>query len=326
VSLFDLDGVIPIVNTPFRDDLSLDHASVERLVDRAVEDGVVGCVVPAVASEVTKLTPDERRALLETVVGCAGGRIAVIAGVSSDSLAESVRLAEHAVRLGCGSVICRVPERLLADPDATLAHFAALGRVGMAHLMVQDLQWDGPGLAVPTILRLYEEVPAVTAVKVETSPAGSKYSALHRATGGALHVSCGWGMGQMIEALDRGVASFGTTAINLPFVEVHRRYRAGDRASAVRLFAEISPMVIWCQQHIDVSIPFLKRYSHAVGLFTTDRVRPPAPEFDDVHRRIADELIELITTVEARLRAERERTGHARAGHAGTGRSARMAL
>ena len=67
-------------------------------------------------------------------------------------------------------------------------------------------------------------------------------------------------------------------------------------------------MVIWCQQHIDVSIPFLKRYSHAVGVFTTSRLRPPAPEFDRHHRRIADELIEFITTVEARLRSERAAT------------------
>jgi 4-hydroxy-tetrahydrodipicolinate synthase len=310
---FDLDGVTPIINTPFRDDLSVDYASVGRLVDRAVADGVVGCVVPAVASEVSRLAPDERRGLLAAVVDAARGRITVVAGVSADDLAESVRLAEHAVRLGCDSVVCAVPERLLADPDATLAHFVALGRAGMTHLMVQDLQWNGPGLAVPTIVRLFEEVPAVTAVKVETSPAGPKYSALHRATGGALHVSCGWGMGQMIEALDRGVATFGTTAINLPFVEIHRRYRTGDRAGAVALFAEISPMVIWCQQHIDVSIPFLKRYSHAVGLFTTDRVRPPAREFDDVHRRLADELIDLVTAVEARLRTERT-------GAAGSGR------
>jgi 4-hydroxy-tetrahydrodipicolinate synthase len=301
----DLDGITPIINTPFTDDLALDLPSIDRLVERAIDDGVVGCVVPAVASEVTKLTPDERRALLAAVVSAAAGRIEVIAGVSSEDLGECVRLAEHAVGLGCGTVLCRAPERLLADPDGLVRFFTELGRVGMPSLMIQDLQWNGPGLPIDTVLRLLDAVPAINAIKVETTPAGSKYSALREASGGALHVSCGWGMGQMIEALDRGVSTFTTTAINLPFVEVHRRYRAGDRAGAVALFAEISPMVIWCQQHIDVSIAFLKRYSRAVGVFSTSRVRPPAPEFDRFHQRIADELIELITAVEARLRAER---------------------
>ncbi|MBO3748813.1 dihydrodipicolinate synthase family protein [Streptosporangiaceae bacterium NEAU-GS5] len=301
-----LDGVTPIVNTPFTDDLAIDLPSLERLIRRAVDDGVVGCVVPAVASEVTRLTPAERRFLLEAVVEVADGDIEVIAGVSADDLADSVRLAEHAVAAGCGAVLCRVPEPLLDDPDAVVAHFARLGRVGVRDLVVQDLQWNGPGLPVATIARLYEEVPAVTAIKVETAPAGPKYSAILEATGGGLHVSCGWGMGQMVEALDRGVATFGTTAINLPFVEVHRRHRAGDRAGAVALFAEIAPMVIWCQQHIDVSVAFLKRYCHAVGLFSTARVRPPGPELDAVQRRISDELVDLVVGVEDRLRAARE--------------------
>jgi dihydrodipicolinate synthase/N-acetylneuraminate lyase len=302
--MMDLDGITPIINTPFTDDLAIDYPSLERLVERAVEDGVVGCIVPAVASEVAKLTPAERRDLVAAVVGAAGGRIEVIAGVSSDSLAGSQALAEHALGLGCRSVLCRAPESLLSDPDALVRFFTELGRVGMDTLMVQDLQWDGPGLPVPVILRLCDEVSSVTAIKVETTPAGPKYSALARA---GVHVSCGWGMGQMIEALDRGVATFTTTAINLPFVEIHRRYRAGDRAGAVALFEEITPMVIWCQQHIDVSIALLKRYCHAVGLFATSRVRPPALDFDEIHQQIADDLIQLITTVEDRLRSERTR-------------------
>jgi dihydrodipicolinate synthase/N-acetylneuraminate lyase len=116
-------------------------------------------------------------------------------------------------------------------------------------------------------------------------------------------------MGQMIEALDRGAATFGTTAINRPFVEVHRRHRAGDRAGARALFDEVAPMVTWCQQHIDVSIPFLKRYARAAGLFATDRVRPPIPPLDPFQVRIADELIELVLGVESRLRAEVTRVG-----------------
>ena len=115
------------------------------------------------------------------------------------------------------------------------------------------------------------------------------------------------GLGQMIEALDRGVSTFTTTAINLPYVEVHRLYRAGDRDAARRLFDETAPMLIWCQTHLDVSIHFLKRYCVAAGLFSTDRVRQPGFEFDDVHRRIADELIGSTLMLEERLRTEQDR-------------------
>ncbi len=303
-SSFDVDGITPIINTPFTDELALDLASLERLVEQSIADGVVGCIVPAVASEVAKLSGPERRLLLETVVEVAGGAITVVAGVSSDDLAESVRLAGHAVGLGCTAVLCRAPESMIDDPAGLIDHFSELAKVGMSTLMVQDLQWNGPGMEVSTIVRLYEAVPPFTAIKVETVPPGAKYTAIMEATDGGLHVACGWGLGQMIEALDRGVSTFTTTAINLPFVEVHRRYRQGDREGARALFEEVTPMLIWCQQNIDVSIAFLKRYCLAAGLFATDLVRPQAMTFDRFHQRCADELIESILALESRLRTK----------------------
>ena len=298
---FELDGVTPIVNTPFTDDLSIDYASLGKLVRRAVSDGVVGFIVPAVASEVGKLTAQERRGLLEATVDAAG-HVQVIAGVSSDDLAESVSLAEHALGRGVTAVLCRAPEPLVDDASGLVAHFTELAHVGMKTLIIQDLAWGGAGMHIGTISRLYDEIPAFTAIKVETSPAGSKYTAILEATGGAIHVSCGWGLGQMIEALDRGVSTFTTTAINLPFIEVHRRYRAGDRDGARALFDEVSPMLIWCQQHIEVSIPFLKRYAVADGLFSTARLRAPEIPFDSHQERIAAELIAFTRTLESRLR------------------------
>lgn len=304
---FELDGITPIVNTPFDEDGAIDYPSLDRLLEQGIADGIVGCIVPAVASEVGYLTEAERRDYVDAVIATAGERIKVVVGVSSDDLAESVRLAEHALTAGTDTVMCRVPEALLADPDALVAHFSELAEVGMTNLMIQDLQWNGPGMPIETIERLYGEVEPFNAIKVETSPPGPKYTAILRATEGGLHVACGWGLGQMIEALDRGVSTFTTTAINLPYVEVHRLYRAGDRDAARRLFDETAPMLIWCQTHLDVSIHFLKRYCVAAGLFSTDRVRQPGFEFDDVHRRIADELIGSTLMLEERLRTEQDR-------------------
>jgi dihydrodipicolinate synthase/N-acetylneuraminate lyase len=302
----ELDGITPIVNTPFDSGGAIDYASLDRLLERGIADGIVGCIVPAVASEVGYLAEDERREYVEAVIDTAADRIKVVVGVSSDDLAASIRLAEHALTSGADTVMCRVPERLLGEEDAVVGHFSELARVGMTNLMIQDLQWNGPGMPIETIARLYAEIESFTAIKVETSPPGPKYSAILRATEGGLHVACGWGLGQMIEALDRGVSTFTTTAINLPFVEVHRLYRAGDREAARRLFDETAPMLIWCLTHLDVSIHFLKRYCVAAGLFSTAIVRQPGFEFDEVHRRIADELITSTLALESRLRSEQD--------------------
>ena len=71
-------------------------------------------------------------------------------------------------------------------------------------MLIQDLEWGGPGLPIATIARLFDELEPFRCIKVETVPAGSKYTAIIDATGGRLNVAAGWAVPYLIEALDRG--------------------------------------------------------------------------------------------------------------------------
>ncbi len=73
---------MPIINTLWTNDDQIDFPSLERLVDRSIEDGISGCIMPAVASEVSKLSDDERKAFVEEVIRMLDGRVHDTAGVS----------------------------------------------------------------------------------------------------------------------------------------------------------------------------------------------------------------------------------------------------
>jgi dihydrodipicolinate synthase/N-acetylneuraminate lyase len=301
---YEVQGIVPIVNTPFDRRGAIDFDSLDRLIVRSLADGVAGFIVPAVASEVDALSGDERRALVAAVVAATAGRGDVIAGVSTANLRDSLRLAEHAVSAGCETVLCRVPDQLADDFPALRAFFGELSDVGMTTLMIQDLSWGGDGLTIDQIRTLYEEIDAFRAIKIETVLPSRKYSAVLDATDNGLHVSCGWGLGQMIEALDRGAKAFNSTAINFPFVRVFELYKGGDRENARRVFARIAPFLLFCQQHIDISIHMLKRYCVAVGVFDTDVVRPGTTGLDEYQERVCDELIRDAIRVEQELHEE----------------------
>jgi 4-hydroxy-tetrahydrodipicolinate synthase len=167
--------------------------------------------------------------------------------------------------------------------------------------MIQDLEWNGPGLPVETIVHLFEELEPFRCIKVETVPAGSKYSAIIAATGGRLNVSAGWAVPQLIEALDRGIHAVTPGGLHWVIVEVVRRYRDGDRASARALFDRLLPILGWQNQHIDVSNQFLKLLAVRQGIYAGAAVRQPAVRFDPYHRRIADELIEEAVVLHAEI-------------------------
>jgi dihydrodipicolinate synthase/N-acetylneuraminate lyase len=294
-------GIVTVLNTPFDATLGLDVSSLRRAVEACIRDGVVGCIAPAVASEVHKLSTDERRKLLETVVDVADGRIAVVGGASAEAVEDARALATHAVRAGCTGVLVQSPNRLAGDPEGQRAFFHECADVGMDMLVIQDLDWGGGGMAVETLGRLAEEIPSFTWVKIETVPAGVKYSAVLEAGDGKLRVMGGWALAQMIEGLDRGVHAFTPTAINRIFVHVDRLYRGGRRDDAVALFERVVAVLAYCCQHIDVSIHFLKRYCVRRGLFETDRVRDPILPYDEQHRRYGDELTERLIALEDEL-------------------------
>lgn len=290
--LFPLFGVIAIPQTPFDDADRIDMDSFVRGIDDRLAAGVDGLLGPVVASEVGQLSFAERRSLVTRMLEVVDGRVPVVVGASADDARDVRGMAEFATGLGATGVLVQAPVRLMSDPAATVDYFKAVCEAPIPMLMIQDLEWGGPGLPIPTIVRLFDEIEPFRCIKVETVPAGSKYTAVLEATGGRLNVSGGWAVPQLIEALDRGIHGVMPGGLHWVLVEVVRRYRNGDRASARELFARLLPILGWQNQHIDISNQFLKLLAVRQGIYAGARLRAPSVVFDRFHQRIADELID----------------------------------
>ena len=293
-----LRGIVTVLNTPFTEANELDAAALRRHVRKALAAGVAGFLVPAMASEVDKLTPDERAVFVDTVLDEAKGRAVVIGGASAASGVERVRLARRLVAAGCAGVLVSIPYENDGQYAAAVREVAD---TAPPFLMLQDWDPHGYGVPVATLVRLFETVESVRAIKVEVVPAGRKYSELLKATGGRLHVSGGWAVMQMIEALDRGVHAFMPTALHAVYVRIYRLHAAGDREGARDLFEKVLPVLAFANQHLDISIHFFKRLLHAQGIYPTPAVRHPILPFDAAHERVAQELIARACALEAEL-------------------------
>jgi len=284
-------GIVTVLNTPFTDQDTLDLPGLRRHVQEAIRAGVAGFLVPAKAAEVDRLSAAERRSLVETVLEEAAGRVPVIGGASAASPAERLERARELVALHCAGVLVSIPFESEAQYEREVR---ALDALGPGFLMLQDWDFQGYGLPVPLIARLFEEVDSFRCLKVEVVPAGVKYSEVLKATGGRLHVSGGWAIMQMIEALDRGVHALMPTTMNELYVRIDRLYRGGRREEARALHERMLPVLAFSNQHLDISIRFFKRLLWRQGIYATPRVREPLLPFDAVHERVADQLIERV--------------------------------
>jgi len=291
-------GIITVLNTPFTGDDAIDVDGLARNVENAIAAGVAGFLVPAMASEVDKLSDAERELIVRTVLDTAKGRVPVIGGASASTQAERIRWTKALVGLGCHGVLVSVPYEREETYEREVREIAACDP---PMLMIQDWDARGYGVPVPLVARLFDEIACFRSLKIEVVPAGIKYTEVLRATRGKLHVAGGWAVMQMLEALDRGVDAFMPTGMHRIYTRIYELYASGKRDQARELFEKVLPVLTFSNQHLDISIHFFKRLLHVQGVYATARVREPILPFDEVHQRIADELIARVMTIEAGL-------------------------
>ncbi len=159
-TLHPLTGIVSIVHTPFDERDRIDREALAASVEERIQDGASGLIVPAVASEVAKLSLEEKRLMVRTVLEAASGRVPVVAGATSPSLAESQAMAHFALDSGCAGLLSQplAADAQANDEPAMLAYFQALAATGVPLLIVQDLAWSGMGLSLDFIARLFAEV------------------------------------------------------------------------------------------------------------------------------------------------------------------------
>ena len=94
-----MKGVFPILSTPFDSEDNIVFEDVQSEVDYAVKAGVNGIAI-ALASEIYKLTDQERNELLKKVVGFANKRIKVCMNTTAESTKLCIEYSKKAEELG----------------------------------------------------------------------------------------------------------------------------------------------------------------------------------------------------------------------------------
>ncbi|MBN4046840.1 dihydrodipicolinate synthase family protein [bacterium AH-315-P07] len=294
-------GIISVLNTPFTADNAIDFSGLRKNVSNAIDAGVAGFLVPALASEVGELSPSERHAIVDSVIEEASGRVPVIGGASAETQSERVQHTHDLTRLGCEGVLVNLPFDSEAQYEANLVEIA---EAQPGFIMVQDWDPSGTGLPIELILHLFESIPKFKWLKIEVVPAGPKYTQVIEATEGRLKVAGGWAVMQMIDGLEREVNAFMPTAMHSIYATIYTRFHSGDHAGAQDLFSQLLPVIEFSNQGLDISIQFFKRLLHAQGIYATANVRADTQPFDEAQSRSADELIGRVIRIEESLRID----------------------
>jgi len=292
-----LQGIVPILLTPFHDDLSIDYVSLHREVEATLATGVHGIGI-AIGSEVFKLTPKERSEIVFAVADQVKGKVPLIVNVSAPGTAPAVQLALEAAACGATRLMIWPPDFFPGSTDSVIDHLRSIGDAVNLPIVLQDVPQApiSPAMAV----RIAEAVPLVDTIKVETQPTVSQVNTMATALGDQLSILGGAGGGTIVEEYRRGArGTMPFASQSLEFMQAWNFLCSGDFAQATKIVEDrILPASRLGFQSGDLFYHVHKAILQEAGLFQSAHVRPPT--------RMPDALTEEeIERLVARVRAWR---------------------
>ena len=151
--------------TPFKDDLSIDWAGVEKLASHLVSTGHDGIVVNGTTGEAPTTSDDEKIEIIKVVRSAVSGRAKVIAGAGNNETTHSVEQAEMAAKAGADGLLVVTPYYNKPPQAGIESHFRAMADATDAPVMLYDIPGrTGAQIEPDTIVKLAEH-PNIVALK-----------------------------------------------------------------------------------------------------------------------------------------------------------------
>lgn len=157
-----LHGVFGFPVTPFKSDLSLDLAALERNVDEMARYPFCALVSAGGTGEMYSLTADEIEQVVAATVKTVKGRMPVVAGTGFNAVIGA-DIARRAERAGAACLLALPPYYIQAPEEGLFAFYQSIGGASGLPLMVYSRDW---AVFTPEMVaKLADRVPTLAAWK-----------------------------------------------------------------------------------------------------------------------------------------------------------------
>jgi len=166
--------------TPFHSDLSLDEASLRKLVRRQIDAGVDFLVPCGTTGESPTLTQAEHLRVVEITIGEASGKVPVLAGAGGYNTYEVINLAHELEALGADGLLSVTPYYNKPTQEGLYQHYRAIAQATRLPIVLYNVPGRcGTNLEPSTVKRL-AVIPNIVGIK-EASGNIAQMSALANA-------------------------------------------------------------------------------------------------------------------------------------------------
>jgi dihydrodipicolinate synthase/N-acetylneuraminate lyase len=291
-ALAEWKGIFPSLPTAFDDEGELDLDGQRALARFAVTSGANGVLCFGLAGEVFRLTPGERRTLLEVISEEIAGRIPILAGVGAEATHTSLKLAREACAAGADAVVIPPPITTRLSREDLLRYFSDIAEAAQLPAMIQDApEYLGVDLGPELVLEAARHSPHIRFAKLEAG-ADAIADWVERAEG-VVSVFGGNAGLFVLDCLDHGAAGIAPGAEVTDFLaSIYGHWCNDQHETAWSEFRKLLPILVYqSSQGIDHFNACAKYVLVRRGVLAGGHLRRPARALDEGSRRLLDRYL-----------------------------------
>jgi len=286
----DWRGVFPAVTTQFKEDLSIDVAESQRVIDDLINDGVTGIIALGTCGENNSLEADEKRMLLSAIVEVVAGRVPVVVGTSELTTPRAVAFARDAEKIGATGLML-LPAMVYVPKTAELVeHFTQVANATGLPIML----YNNPTAYRVNIgndaLEALRPVKNIVAIK-ESAADTRRFTDVYNAFGDRYSIFAGLDdvayEGLLLGA--QGWVSGLTSAFPHESVMLVKALEAGDTKTALEIYRWFLPLL-----HLDAEHDLVQSIKLAEQIMGrgSERVRMPRLPLTGERRAQVTKMVE----------------------------------
>jgi 4-hydroxy-tetrahydrodipicolinate synthase len=230
--------------TPFRQDLSLDEATLRALVRRQIEAGIDFLVPCGTTGESPTLTRAEHLRVVEITLEEAKGKVPVLAGAGGYNTREVIELAGEIEALGADGILSVTPYYNKPTQEGLYQHYRAIAATTRLPVVVYSVQGRTGINVEPATLARLARIDNIVGVKEASGNIGQMANVLHEVPSDFIVLSGDDAITLPLAALGgRGVISVASNEIPAEMTAIAQACLRNDFAGARELQARFLPLM-----------------------------------------------------------------------------------
>lgn len=286
-----IDGVVPVIPTPFNENEEIDFAALQPLVDFAVRSHATAICLPAYGSEFYKLSDAERDDLVGSAIRANRRRVPTIAQANHVSSRIAAETAKRYEQYGADIISIALPRQFPVTDADMLRYCGRIAGAVSIPILIQDFNPGGPTVSADFLCQLHQAHPNICFAKLEEPLIVTKLKLVQDKVGASLGLVTGWGGMYLLDGIAAGSCGVmpGAAICDL-FAKVWSIARNGGNANP--LFAALLPYINFSLQTFELFLKMEKRILLKRGILQSEVCRDLTRTLDPSLAARSEQIIE----------------------------------